>query len=199
MIQTGALFVTLALSTVGSATQSTFAQVYSDTSCIVMDFPVEGRLSPIDSLSFSVGEGVVKVCYGRPSARGRTMIGGRDVPYGAIWRTGANEPTMIHTTEPIHLSGIAIDRGTYSLYTIPGEDEWTIIVNRSVTQWGHIARYTYKVKELEVGRVNAARQRPDEHVETLTFRTEPGPDDQVHLILEWEHSRIRIPILAAGG
>jgi hypothetical protein len=106
---------------------------------------------------------------------------------------------MIHTTEPIHLSGIAIDRGTYSLYTIPGEDEWTIIVNRSVTQWGHIARYTYKVKELEVGRVNAARQRPDEHVETLTFRTEPGPDDQVHLILEWEHSRIRIPILAAGG
>jgi hypothetical protein len=122
------------------------------------------------------------------------MIGGRDVPYGAIWRTGANEPTMLHTTEPILLAGLEVDRGSYSLYTIPGEEEWTVIVNRSITQWGHIARYTYKVKELEVGRTTVPRLRPDSHIETLTFRTESGQDDQVSLVLEWERSRISMPI-----
>ena len=124
-----------------------------DTTCIVMDWPVRGRVSPIDSLTFELSGHPVKICYGRPSARGRTMLGGRDVPYGRLWRTGADEPTMIHTTVAISVAGMEIDPGTYSLYTVPGEKEWLIILNRSVTQWGHIARYTYKVRRQEVGRV----------------------------------------------
>ncbi len=168
-----------------------------DTSCIVMDMEVEGRLSPLDSISFSVGDGLVKVCYGRPSARGRTMIGGRDVPYDKLWRTGANEPTMIHTTVPINLAGIAIPEGSYSLYTVPGYDEWRVIINRSITQWGHIAAYNYKVRRQELGQATVPRERPENHVETLTFRTETGEGDETFLILEWERSLIRIPIVAA--
>ncbi len=68
-----------------------------DTACVVMEMPANRRLSPLDSLTFTVGGSPVKLCYGRPSARGRTMIGGRDVAYGRLWRTGANEPTMIHS------------------------------------------------------------------------------------------------------
>jgi len=172
-----------------------------DTACIVMEIPTEGRLSPLDSLSFDVGGHPVKICYGRPSARGRTMIGGHDVPYGRLWRMGANEPTMIHTTAPIKVAGIELEKGSYSLYALPGEEEWILILNRSITQWGHIASYNYKVKEQEIGQAVLERGWPENHVETMTFRTEPGSESQVILVLEWEQSRVRIPIeaVATGG
>lgn len=167
-----------------------------DTACVVMEIPTEGRLSPLDSLTFTVGEHSVKICYGRPSARGRTMIGGRDVPYDRLWRTGANEPTMIHTTGPIQVAGIALEPGSYSFYTEPGDAEWTVIVNRSITQWGHIARYTHRVKEQEVGRAKVDREWPPEHVETLRFTAGSETNSTVALTLEWEQMRIRVPITA---
>jgi hypothetical protein len=170
-----------------------------DTSCIVMDMPTEDRLSPLDSLTFSVQGQPVKICYGRPSARGRTMIGGRDVPFGRLWRTGANEPTMIHTTGAISVAGIEIKRGSYSLYTVPGEDEWIVIVNRSITQWGHIAEYSYKVKAQEVGRAEVPPERLADQVETMRFRAEPGEGGGVTLRLEWERTRVTIPVTPAGS
>ncbi len=158
-----------------------------------MDMETSGRLSPLDSLSFKIDGETVKVCYGRPSAKGRTMIGGRDVPYGRLWRTGANEPTMIHTTIAISVAGIQIGSGSYTLYTVPGEDEWVVIVNRSITQWGHIAEYSYRVRRQEVGRATVARERTRRHVETMTFSTERENGD-ANLVLEWERSRVVIPI-----
>jgi len=91
--------------------------------------PLATRQSPLDSLSFTVGKAEVKVCYGRPSLRGRKMIGGEAVPYGKLWRTGSNEPTMIHTTGPITVAGVALAPGSYSLYTIPGPKEFEVILN----------------------------------------------------------------------
>jgi hypothetical protein len=170
-----------------------------DTSCIVMDMPTDDRVSPLDSLTISVQGHPVKICYGRPSARGRTMIGGRDVPFGRLWRTGANEPTMIHTTAAIAVAGIEIKRGSYSLYTVPGEDEWVVIVNRSITQWGHIAEYSYKVKAQEVGKAKVSPEHLDDHVETMRFRAEPAGEDGVTLVLEWERTRVAIPVTAAGS
>jgi len=170
-----------------------------DTACIVMDLALEGRMSPLDSLSVRVGNGVVKVCYGRPSARSRTMIGGKDVPYGRLWRTGANEPTMIHVTEPVRFAGLHVPAGSYSLYTIPDADEWVVIVNRSITQWGHIARYTSRVRELELGRATVRAERLESFVETMTFRSETHPDGGATLLLEWEHTRIRLPVVRASS
>src|SRR3954469_22735736 len=72
----------------------------ADTACQVLhpkNVPVEGRKSPLDSLTFAVAGQPVKLCYGRPSSRGRTMLGGAAVPYGKLWRTGANEPTIFFT------------------------------------------------------------------------------------------------------
>jgi len=196
VIATGSL---LLLSLVGwPAEEPTpgFLAVGPDTACIVMEMATGGRMSPLDSLTFEVGSHPVKICYSRPSARGRTMIGGRDVPYGKLWRTGANEPTMIHTTVPITVAGIEIEKGSYSLYTRPGEKEWILILNRSITQWGHIANYDYKVKKQELGQATLEREWPEQHVETMTFRTESGSGDQVILVLEWEESQLRIPIAA---
>ena len=175
---------------------ATFAEAQSDTSCIVMDAPVSGRLSPLDSVSFDLRGYVVKLCFSRPSARGRIMIGGKDVPYGELWRTGANEPTMLHTTGAISIAGIEIGSGSYSLYTIPGEEEWVILINSSITQWGHIAEYDYRVRRQEVGRGRVPRERTQRHVETMTFSVE-SVDGEAIVFLEWERTRIAIPIVLA--
>ncbi len=191
---TNAVVALLGLLTGGGTVDWDREVVGPDTACVVMEMPAGHRLSPLDSLTFTVGGSPVKICYGRPSARGRTMIGGRDVPYGRLWRTGANEPTMIHSTIPLSIGGIAIEAGSYSLYTKPGAEAWAIIVNRSITQWGHIARYDYQVRAQEVGQVMVPVEHPEQHVETMTFRVEPGSADDVMLVLEWETSRVRIPI-----
>jgi len=165
--------------------------------CITMltdKLPLASRQSPLDSLSFKVGTASVKLCYGRPSARGRTMIGGESVPFGKLWRTGANEPTMIHTTGPLNIAGVAVPAGSYSIYTIPGANEWEVIVNRSITQWGHESRYTEAVKAQEVGHGKAKSSALQGPVETLVFRSEPGTAGGVTLLLEWEKTRVTIPI-----
>lgn len=158
--------------------------------------PLATRQSPLDSLSFVVGTARVKLCYGRPSVRGRTVFGGSLVPFGRLWRTGANEPTMIHTTGPLVLAGVAVPAGSYSIYTIPGPAEWQVIVNRSITQWGHEAAYTDEVRRQEVGRGTAASEPLDGPVEQLTFRVEPSAAGAAVLLLEWEKTRVRIPVRA---
>jgi hypothetical protein len=167
------------------------------TDCVVMRDNLAERPSRLDSISFPVGGGDVKICYGRPSARGRTMIGGDAVPYGSLWRTGANEPTMIHTAVALSVAGIEIEPGSYSLYTVPGQETWQVIVNRSITQWGHEGRYTSEVEAQEVGRATVMSERLDDHVETLTLRSEPSGDGAT-LFLEWERTRVTIPIQPAG-
>lgn len=154
--------------------------------------PLNRRASPLDSVSFTVGTASVKVCYGRPSAKGRTMIGGT-VPFGKLWRTGANEPTMIHTTAPITLAGIAVPAGSYSIYTIPGEKEWHIIVNRSISQWGHESQYTDAIKAQELPHGMATVSATKAPVETFTIRAE-AHGSMAHLYLEWETTRVEIPV-----
>ncbi len=156
--------------------------------------PVEGRASPYDSTVVSLGNYQAKVCYGRPSARGRTMIGGEAVPYGELWRTGANEPTIIHLPVAAEIAGIPVDPGSYSLYTIPGPQEWTVIVNRSTSQWGHESQYTEQVRAQEVGRATVRSEQTPSHVETFTIRAEPATGNRADLLLEWERTRVRIPI-----
>jgi hypothetical protein len=170
----------------------------ADTACVVQNpqnMPAEGRQSPLDSTTFAVGTAKVKVCYGRPSLRGRSMIGAAAVPYGKLWRTGANEPTVFYTPVPLTIAGIKVTPGFYSLYTVPGEREWEVIVNRATSQWGHESRYTDAVKRQEVGRGKARVERIESPVETFTIRAEPAGGAQT-LLLEWEHTRVRIPVAA---
>jgi len=166
--------------------------------CITMNtrnLPLATRASPLDSISFQVGAASVKLCYGRPSAKGRTMIGGSAVPFGKLWRTGANEPTMIHTTGPLVIAGVAVPAGSYSIYTIPGPTEWHVIVNRSITQWGHESQYTDAVRAQEVGHGMAKSAPLTSPVETFTIRSEPAGGG-VNLLLEWEKTQVTVPVTA---
>ena len=151
--------------------------------------PLATRKSPLDSVSFNVGSTSVKVCYGRPSLRGRHMVGGEAVPFGKLWRTGANEPTMIHTTGPLKIAGVSVPAGSYSLYTVPGASEWEVIVNRSITQWGEEHNYTDAVKAQEVGRGKVKSESLKDPVEMFTITSESGA-----LVLSWETTRVKIPV-----
>jgi len=158
---------------------------------------VEGRASPYDSVAIAQAGIEAKVCYGRPSMRGRTIFGAEGqalVPYGKLWRTGANEPTIIHLASAAEIAGIAVDAGSYSIYTIPGAAEWTVIVNRSISQWGHESRYTAEVQAQEVGRATVKAERLDDPVEQFTIRSIPGGQGGAELVLEWERTRVRIPV-----
>ncbi|MGI9039770.1 MAG: DUF2911 domain-containing protein [Gemmatimonadales bacterium] len=169
----------------------------SDTACPARNVPVQGRKSPLDSLTFTVSRQSVKVCYGRPALRGRVMLGGAAVPYGQLWRTGANEPTVIFTPVALTIAGVKVPAGRYSLYTVPGAKEWEIVVNRSTSQWGEESDYTDKVKAQEVGRGKVPVQPTTSPVESFTIRAEPASGAAKALTLEWEKTRVRIPIQPA--
>jgi hypothetical protein len=158
--------------------------------------PLEGRASPFDSAFVQVGGEQALICYGRPSARGREIFGGL-VPYGQLWRTGANEPTILHLPFTAEIAGLTVPPGSYSVYTEPGPGEWTLILNRSTSQWGHESSYTAEVQAQELGRATIPTERLDQHVETFTIRGEPTAAG-AEILLEWERTRARIPIRAVG-
>ena len=157
--------------------------------------PTADRSSPYDSTAIVINGKRALICYGRPAARGRTMIGGEAVPYGKLWRTGANEPTTLHIPFAATIAGVKVEPGSYSIYTIPGEKEWHVIVNRSTSQWGHEGRYTAEVKAQEVGHATVQSTQLKDHVEMFTIKSAPAQGG-ADLVLEWEKTRVAIPIRA---
>jgi hypothetical protein len=157
------------------------------------------RPSPVGSVAFPVGAAQVKVCYGRPASRGRRMIGGRYVPFGRLWRTGANEPTTFITTGALEVAGIPVPAGRFSLYTVPGPETWEIILNRSTSQWGSESEYSDAVRAGELGRAILRSETMPTVLERLTLLVEPHPNGQgVDLLIRWESTEVRIPILPAS-
>ena len=160
------------------------------------------RASPLDAVAFTLGDGGHgKVCYGRPSLNYRKMIGGAAVPFGKLWRTGANEPTTIHLDVAARLGELDLLPGSYSLYTVPGPATWEVVVNRAIRQWGLESEYSDEVRAQEVGRIEVPVEVLDQPVETLTFRAVPAATGAVDLVLEWQTTRIRLPLepLSAGA
>lgn len=153
------------------------------------------RPSPMGSASVELAGRTVKVCYGRPAARRRKMIGGSPVPFGELWRTGANEPTTIITTGPLSVAGVDIPAGRTSLYTVPGPETWEVILNSSTSQWGIESEYE-GVRGSEIGRAIVRSEEGREHLERLTISFAPPAGDSTALILTWETTRVEIPLAA---
>jgi hypothetical protein len=150
------------------------------------------RASPLATVTFSVDGRPVKVCYSRPSARERVIFGGL-VPFGRLWRTGANEPTRIFTSSDIRLGGIELRAGRYSVYSRPGATEWEIFASRSTFHWGN--EISESVRAREVGQTTIPVQTLDSPVEQFTVRPITTPAG-VTLLIEWEHTRVALPIEA---
>ncbi len=151
------------------------------------------RPSPRDSASIELDAGIAKVCYGAPSARGRDIMGGL-VPYDEPWRGGADEATALHLTFPAEVAGVSVDPGSYSLYTIPSEDAWAIVVNRNAERWG--IPIDSNVREQDIGSGTVTPEEMDGMTEQMQYRFEQTGDNAAELILEWENTRVRIPVEA---
>ena len=163
-------------------------------SCLAPRGNVAERPSPYDSVSTMVGAAMVKVCYGRPSARGRQMVGQDAHPFGEPWRFGANEATQLHVSAPITVAGVQVAPGSYSLYAIPGAARWEVVVNAGVARWG--IPISPEVRAQDVGSGSVPVESLAAPVETFTLRFEPAAN-ATHLVAEWEQWRVRIPV--AGG
>lgn len=151
------------------------------------------RPSPLESTAFSVGGTQGLICYGAPSARGRVMVGGVD-PYGELWRTGANEATAIHLEGPATVGGIALEAGSYSLYTRPNEDSWEVFLNSNFERWG--IPISEEVRATEIGSFEVTPETIDEAVETLSYAWNSTGNNSGEIVIEWENTRVRIPVTA---
>ncbi|HEX5171126.1 MAG TPA: DUF2911 domain-containing protein [Cyclobacteriaceae bacterium] len=131
---------------------------------------------------------VIKVVYGRPQKKGRTMLGGTE-PYGKVWRTGANETTEIKLYRDVTFGDKLIPAGIYSMYTIPDKSEWTLIFNSKLDTWG---AFEYDESK-DVARIKFPAGKSDSEVEafTIAFDGEKGTGT---MMLAWENTLIKIPL-----
>lgn len=142
--------------------------------------------SPLSTLKQHVGLTDIEITYSRPSARGRPIFGGL-VPFNEVWRTGANARTHISFSTPVKLNDTDIPAGDYSLFTIPGETEWTIIINKDVKS----SPFDYQASN-DVARFTAPVAKLAEHVETFTIVINSIRDDSARIDLLWEHTAVPI-------
>lgn len=147
--------------------------------------------SPTTSVNQGFSTSFIKLDYSRPSIKGRVIFG-HLVPYGKVWRTGANEATKITFGEDVVLAGHPVKVGEYALYTIPGEEEWTIILNKGLSNWG-TSGFDKKDDVLEfkvpVKQAKSLQQSFSISIEDLT-------DNTCDIVLSWADVRVAIPVKA---
>lgn len=139
-----------------------FAAIFAGTTTFAQQDKSK-RASPPAKVSETLKSGaVITIEYSQPSLKGRDIL--TLAPFGKVWRTGANEATTFETSKDVTVEGKALPAGKYSLYTIPGEKEWTIIFNKTWNQWGTI----YK-QEMDQLRVTVKADNDESMKEKLTF------------------------------
>ena len=148
------------------------------------------RASPRAAAHATVDGAPIVVEYGRPYRRGRTIFGGL-VPYGRIWRTGADEATVLETAAPLRFGDVTVPAGRYSLWTRPGRRRWLFIINRQSGQWG-----TDYDRSRDLVRVPVVPTRTRRIINQLTIHIRPRRDGG-QLILTWERTRLVVPFALA--
>ncbi len=140
--------------------------------------------SPRDSALLTIDGKRISIDYGRPSMRGRKIMGGV-VPFGKVWRTGANAATGFVTTGDLVIEGTRIPKGSYTLYTLPSAGQWELIINKQTGQWGTI----YK-KKLDLVRLPLKRRTLRQPVEKFTISLEQKGKKSGTLKLVWERTQL---------
>lgn len=144
------------------------------------------RASPHETVNATVDGAKISVTYGRPYVKGRKIVGGL-VPYNQVWRTGADEATTLVTDKALMFGNTHVGPGTFTLYTLPGENEWKLIVNKQTGQWG-----TEYDEKQDVGRIPMTATKTSAPVEQLTLEVADTPAGG-ELRLSWENTRATAP------
>jgi hypothetical protein len=145
------------------------------------------RPSPPASVTESVNGKTIRIDYSQPSVKGRKIWGGL-VPYGEVWRTGANEATVFETNKNLMIEGKSLPAGKYALFAIPNENEWTIIFNKTWKTWGS---FDYqKNKGEDALQIKVTPKKSDKFTERLTYTI----SKEGHVSLWWENLKVEFRV-----
>ncbi len=149
----------------------------------------EGRGgSPHVKTSWTLDGATISITYGRPYAKGRQVFGSL-VPYGEVWRTGADEATTLETSADLDIGGTEVPAGTYTLYTLPDQSDCQLIVNKETGQFG-----TEYAQEDDLARIDMEHETLPATVEQLTVNLAPQTDGGGLLTIDWETTRVSVPV-----
>ncbi|MEO8663062.1 MAG: DUF2911 domain-containing protein [Bryobacteraceae bacterium] len=149
----------------------------------------EKRVSPHETVSATVGGGKVTIEYGRPYLKGRQAVGGKLVPFDNVWRTGADEATLLTTDADLMIGTLKVPAGSYSLFTLPTDAKnWTLIVNKTAKQWGAF-KYDQKA---DLGRTPMKVTALSSPVEQFTIKLTDSS-----LELTWENTSASVQLKSA--
>jgi Protein of unknown function (DUF2911) len=150
-----------------------------------------GKPSPPASATCDLGGGkTIKTDYSSPRMKGRKIFG-ELVPYGKVWRTGANEATTFVTSSDVSVGGKNVPAGSYTLFTVPTADKWILIINKKTGEWG----IPYKYESDELARVDMKVSKLSSPVENFTISYEKSGDGCT-MNIEWETTRASVDIKA---
>ncbi len=148
--------------------------------------------SPTQTLIQEFGMGKIEIVYSRPSLKGRSVFGTGSLlaPFGDVWRTGANGATKLTFSDPVNIGNKTLPAGSYGLFTIPGANEWTIILNTNSKGWGS---FDYKEAE-DVVRFKVAPETTGTTTETFTIAIDDITAQTATIYLKWGKTKVKIPI-----
>lgn len=145
--------------------------------------------SPTQTIKQDFALSAIELTYSRPAMKGRKVFGDL-VPYGKLWRTGANAATRIKFNDDVQIGGTNVKAGEYVVYTIPGENEWEVILNKGLNNWGTDG---YKQEE-DVARVKVKPMKMDQNMESFTMQFANIKPASVDLHIMWEKTAVSVPI-----
>ena len=148
------------------------------------------RPSPPGTASISLGGKKVTIEYSRPSTRGRKIMGAL-VPFGQVWRTGANEATTFVTEGDVTVGDTKVPAGKYTLYTLPSETGWKLIINKQTGQWG-----TEYDQTQDLARIDMKVSKPAAPVEQFTIDLKGNGTNAADLIIAWENTSASVTVKA---
>lgn len=168
----------------------------------VYAFATTKNKSPEETITFKDGDLTVSVFYNRPYKKDRVIFG-ELVPFGKVWRTGANEATTFTTNETLMIGGESLAAGTYTLWTIPEADQWEVIFNEKAYDWGVTMKDLEVVASREadgdVLNVKVPVGTTGSVVEQFTISLVGGEGSSFIMVLEWDQTRIEVPIQRANA
>src|SRR4029077_6294844 len=147
------------------------------------------RPSPPGTAEVTLKGKKISIDYSRPSLKGR-KVGQELAPYGQVWRTGANEATALNTEVDLNIGGVKVPAGKYTLYTLPSEGTWKLIINKETGQWG-----TKYDQSQDLARVDMKKSALPNSVEQFTISFDKK-GDAADLNLDWENTRVSVAVKA---
>jgi hypothetical protein len=163
------------------------AQFKDGNQSVTLQLPEQSQAARVGQ---TLGITNINISYHRPLVNNRKIFGTQIVPYGQVWRAGANENTVIEFTDPVTIEGQSLPKGAYGLHMIPNEDSWTLIFSKNSTSWGS---FTYDQKE-DALRVNVKPQKGEFH-EALAYDIDDVKPDSAVVTLRWEN--VAVPFKVA--